>query len=168
VNTRRLLLLFATSACVAVTLGTNASGRPASGLPRCARRLPTSNVSMRLGAAEELVPGAPTAVVLCAYRGLNPAVTAGRLVRSTQVGSGPTLRWLVRTFDALRPNTGLTSCPMDDGTALVALFSYVSPPADPVTVGLSGCRIVQNGHVTRTASLKPGPALISRLQALIG
>jgi hypothetical protein len=32
---------------------------------------------------------------------------------------------------------------------------------------LSGCRIVTNGHVIRTAALAPGPTLIGQLTSLL-
>ena len=36
-------------------------------------------------------------------------------------------------------------------TAVVAFFGYSSGPVAPVTVGLSGCGEVSNGHVKRLA-----------------
>jgi hypothetical protein len=56
------------------------------------------------------------------------------------------------------------SCPMDDGSEILALFEYGSGPADPVTVDLTGCSIATNGRVTRMA----GAAIVSQLEALAG
>jgi hypothetical protein len=57
---------------------------------------------------------------------------------------------------------------MDDGSAILAVFGYPAAPPSPVIVGLTGCRTVANGHLTRTASLPPGPVLLSRLDAILG
>jgi len=84
------------------------------------------------------------------------------------VDAGAELDLLVHEFNALRPSPPFISCPMDNGSTDLAIFEYPTPPAARISVGLSGCRIVQNGHLTRTASLAPGPALLERLGALLG
>ena len=56
----------------------------------------------------------------------------------------------------------------DDGSADLAVFAYAGSPDDIVTVGLSGCATVTNGHISRTAALTPGPALLDRLANLVG
>jgi hypothetical protein len=134
----------------------------------CPAKLPPTIVSARPGAQQELVPPGVRSLLLCSYHGLNPASTAGELVKARSVSAPAELDWLARTFDALRARTGLSGCPMDDGSAIVALFGYSTAPTDLVSVGLTGCRIVQNGHLTRSASLPPGPALIARLDSLLG
>jgi hypothetical protein len=162
VKLRASILLAAMTAALAAL---PAAGSTAA--PPCPAKLPTTLVSSRPGAAGELVPPGAAALLLCAYRGLNPASSAGRLERSRLLGAGSELDWLVTTFDALRPSPPGIFCPMDDGTADLALFEYRSGPADPVTVALTGCRTAQNGHLGRTASLTPGPALLVRLGALL-
>jgi len=134
----------------------------------CPAKLPATIVSARPGAQQELVPAGPRSLLLCSYHGLNPASTAGRLAQTRTVGGADALGWLVGAFNRLRARSGLSGCPMDDGSAIVARFIYTTGPTDPVSVGLTGCRIVQNGHLTRTASLEPGPALIDRLESLLG
>jgi hypothetical protein len=47
-------------------------------------------------------------------------------------------------------------------------FRYRSGPTDPVTVGLSGCELVSNGNVHRTAGVSPaGRTAISALLAAL-
>ena len=114
-----------------------------------------------------VVPG-PTSLLLCSYYG----GVSGLLERSRLVQTEPTLTWVVHAFDALRsypPGTTRTiACGADDGPADLAVFACAGSPDDVVTVGLSGCATVTNGHVSRTAALTPGAALLDRLANLVG
>jgi hypothetical protein len=163
----RRIVLIALFAVAAATARPPAGGAAAAG-GACPARLPATVASTRPGAGGRLVPPGVRSLLLCAYHGLNPPGESGRLERERIVDSPAALAWLVSNFDALPPAPRLTSCPMDDGTADLAVFSYSGSPLNPVTVGLTGCRIVTNGRVTRTASLAPGPTLLTRLGALIG
>ena len=124
-------------------------------------------VSARPGASTTLVPGGASSLLLCSYRGLNPPGQAHRLVGQRLLSAPAQVAGFARQFDELRPPPPLVSCPMDDGSEVVATFLYGDAPPDPVTVGLSGCEIASNGTLTRTASLPPGPALLGRLKALV-
>jgi hypothetical protein len=57
-------------------------------------------------------------------------------------------------LNLLKPVSGVQSCPVDTGAALLAVFRYRSASAidDPVVVHLGGCEAVGNGHVFREAS----------------
>jgi len=115
-----------------------------------------------------LVGKGADAVLLCRYRGLNAATPRG-LERERLVTSGARIARLTASFDALPPSPpGIHSCPLDDGSEIVATFRYPSRGDDVVTVGLSGCRIVGNGVVpARTASSGAGPRLLAELTALV-
>lgn len=134
----------------------------------CPSLLPASDPSTRPGSAQRLVPPGASSLLVCSYHGLNPASQARRLERSGHLGRGSELSTILSEFDALPASRGLSGCPMDDGSAIVAVFGYPEPPSSPVTVGLTGCRIVSNGHVTRTASLPPGPTLLAQLTSILG
>jgi hypothetical protein len=118
-------------------------------------------------AAAVLVPPGATSLLLCRYRGLSPLRTARHLERWTLVAGGSGLAALTAAFDALPELPKATACPMDAGGEILAIFRYANEPADPVTVGLGGCRIVSNGHVTRTAGGSAGMRLLARLSALV-
>jgi hypothetical protein len=135
--------------------------------PSCPPRLPASDPSARPGSTETLVPAGPQSLLVCAYHGLNPRSLAGRLARSGSIGAGSELSTIVDEFDALHASVGLSGCPMDDGSTILAIFGYPQPPSSPATVAPTGCRIVGNGHLTRTASLAPGPTLIERLNSIL-
>ncbi len=136
--------------------------------PSCPAALPaTSARAPRTRAGGLVVPG-PTSLLLCSYYG----GASGELERSRLLHAEPTLTWLVHAFDALRSypagTTRTIACGADDGSADLAVFAYAGSPDDIVTVGLSGCATVTNGHISRTAALTPGPALLDRLANLVG
>jgi hypothetical protein len=111
-------------------------------------------VSDAAGARDTLVPGHPDTVQLCRYSGLNghPPLM---LLRTRVVTNAATVARLARGLDALpKPSTGTINCPADFGDAVIAVFGYRTGLPDPVTVALSGCGAVGNGHLTRLA----GPA----------
>jgi hypothetical protein len=155
-----IVVLLATAACAAI------AGPSLAAAPPCPPSLPT--LGARGPAQTVLVPTGARSLLLCSYRGLDPPGQAHQLERQRAVGAGPALNGLVREFDNLPARSGLTSCPMDNGSAILALFGYAVLPTDEVSVGLSGCQVVTNGRVTRTASLGPGPALVAELSRLVG
>jgi hypothetical protein len=163
-----IIVLLAGAAGYISPSGHAVSPSPVPAASSCPARLPATVASARTGAGMELVPAGVRSLLLCSYRGLNPAGTAHELDQTRRVRSAAELDWLVRTFNALPARSGLTGCPMDDGSAVLAIFGYRTAPPVEVSVGLTGCRVVQNGAITRTASLTPGPALLARLASLLG
>lgn len=134
----------------------------------CPATQPPTTLSARAGAARTLVPQGARSLLLCSYHGLNPASTARRLEQGRLVQAAAELTRLTGELDALRQQPGIVfHCPLDDGSEILAIFRYPSGAPNPVSVGLTGCQIVSNGHVNRTASLPPGPTLIGQLEALL-
>jgi hypothetical protein len=124
------------------------------------------------GPASRLVPPGARQVLVCRYSGVSPDPrSAGRLVAQHLVESRQTLADLAAEFDALKPfPSGAYACPADFGVKIIAIFRYLPTPRsdDPVTLDPNGCEGVTNGRLTRTAMFAPGPALIRRLEALVG
>jgi hypothetical protein len=125
-----------------------------------------------------LVPPGAVAALLCSYHqspnsirvGSKPPTDSdsGQVARERLVSQLSQVTLLTHDFNDLRSMSGVTACPADSGSAELVLFSYPDAPDDPVRVGLSGCEIVSNGHVTRGAALPPsGPALLKRLAMLL-
>ena len=169
-KTAASLRLCAASAALAAVLGPPAAAARAgdSGASgTCPAESAPAVVSMRPGAVSALVPAGADTLLLCSYRGLNPPGEAHRLVAQDTLTDAAEVTALARQFDALRPAPPLVACPLDDGSEIVATFLYRGAPPDPVTVALSGCEIVSDGHLARTASLPPGPALLGRLTMLV-
>src|SRR5579862_4984692 len=123
---------------------------------RCARSAPTLSAS---ASQHELVPPGATAVLLCRYRGLNPPATAHRLVRGKVVTNTAEVKRLAAELNGLPKAHGRIACPMDDGSELVASFTYPDAAPATVSVGLTGCRMVTNGRITRSASTAAGSRL---------
>jgi hypothetical protein len=128
-------------------------------------------VSDAPAARHQLVPRGATEVALCRYRGLNPRPKDfGTLLRSRRIVAADAVASLRSQFDALPPppvlppGTGV-SCPLDDGSEILAIFAYRHAADDPVRVALGGCGGVRNGHVSR---VDPNGALTERLKSLIG
>ena len=108
-------------------------------------------MSARPGATRALVPPGARAVLLCRYSGLDAAGAAFRLEAQRLVGDEAPVARLSAELGALAPTTGVYHCPSDTGADVVARFRYASGPQDPVTVDLTGCNPVANGHVHRDA-----------------
>jgi hypothetical protein len=142
-----------------------ANASRATGALRCAPSKPAPPVASRAGASTSLVPPGADAVLLCGYAGLNPPAKAGRLTGSRLVTAPAEVKLLTRELDAIAPTPPgvVFSCPMDDGSEILAVFAYPSGAADPVTVSVNGCTTATNGHVTRMA----GAAIVGRLEALV-
>lgn len=81
-----------------------------------------------------------------------------RTIRSQQITSG-----LARELNALPERHGVFACPMDIGPRLIAVFRYPRGADNPVTVDLSGCNPVSNGHLNRPGLGRPVIGLIARL-----
>lgn len=109
----------------------------------------------------------PRELLVCRYYGLNepPSHPAGTLAAERLLRRAASTRSLAREFDGLRPfPAGPLSCPMDDGSALLAIFRYRSQPEVPVSVNLTGCRGATNDRL-RQAFFLSG-RLQDRLEAL--
>jgi hypothetical protein len=124
-------------------------------------------------ARRALAPIGASAIRLCRYSGLNArprlALVSSRLVDSRRV-----VGRLVRDFDRLpRPARGVTACPDDDGSLIVALLVYPAGRVLTISVSLTGCEEVTNGRVNRTAEGFGSPRafgrqLIVELERLVG
>jgi hypothetical protein len=126
---------------------------------------PLSSTTPSSGGA--LVPRGATSLLLCRYHGLNPTRTARRLARARLVTSGARIGSLTAEFDSL-PKLGRgILCPLDDGSEIVATFRYPRARADVVDVGLTGCRVVSNGRLSRTATGPAGMRLLAQLTVLV-
>ncbi len=111
----------------------------------------THLVSHRRGSRHHLVPPGATTLTLCSYNGMNATRKLPQWgLKAIGVSSNAkTITALVRKLDALKPQSGVFSCPMDDGTEIIAGFGYNSAPGNPVTVNVSGCESADNGHISR-------------------
>ena len=122
--------------------------------PKSDRRKPTSDAP---GAQQKLVPGHPVAVLVCRYSGLNGHPRLA-LIRSRAITDAATVAHLAQGLNALpQPSSGALNCPADFADAVLMFFSYARGPGDPVSVGLSGCQDVANGHLHRLAGLAKSP-----------
>jgi hypothetical protein len=93
---------------------------------------------------------------------------ASRLLESRRL-----VRPLVREFDRLPALSGPVACPNDNGSQIVVLLSYPDGRQVSISVGLTGCALVSNGSVHRSAAgfgTPPpfGPRLVAQLEHLAG
>jgi hypothetical protein len=158
--------LYATSvalgALVAVVLAAGASsaaaGKQRSSRVRCPAGDRKAVSSTRSGRFDELVPPAPTGLVLCRYNGLKnppplftPGYPAFGLVASAVVENRTNVSRFAAELNAIPDRSGsyAIACPADVGTAIIAYFTYPSGVANPVTVDLTGCQTITNGSLSR-------------------
>jgi hypothetical protein len=117
-----------------------------------------------------LVPPGTNGVLLCRYHGFNPNPDQlGTLAKSRPITRRATVERLARQFNALQPppaGPGVTACPFDDGSKVLAFFLYRKSRDVPVSVGLGGCRRVSNGQLGRTALGDTGTNLLRRIKRL--
>jgi hypothetical protein len=153
---------------VCCVIGAVATCSAQAATPACPTRAPATLSANNPRSAQSLVPSGARWLVLCRYHGLNPAALAGRLERSAAVTAHTTLTGVAAELNAL-PSQGnyVFHCPMDDGSEILAIFGYPSGTTDTVSIGLTGCQLVTNGRITRTASRPPGPALLATLGRLL-
>jgi hypothetical protein len=139
--------------------------RGVSGGTVASDRTPLPNRNAR--SKTTLVPRGASALLLCRYYGLNAGARSELLAGSATVSDAATIARLAAELDTLpRLRRGIY-CPMDDESAIVAIFRYRNAPADPVQIHLKGCRLVSNGQVARTAISPTGARLIRQLEALV-
>ena len=103
------------------------------------------------GVATRLVPGAPTALVIC--------LSSER----TQI-AGPKVERLVRALNALDhvPPGTVYACPADFGPTFALFFDYPDSDRLLVLVSASGCRFATNGQL----SAYTDPKLLKTLRSL--
>jgi hypothetical protein len=165
------MLALASVALAAST--TSAAPRRRAEMRACSRRAPERIEPEGWGAAQHvLAPKGADTILLCGYSGLN-AHPALSLVRSRLLTQPALIRDLVRRFDGLpRGPRGPIACPADDGSQILALLVYPRGREVRISVGETGCNMVTNGTVHRTASgfgrhPSRGPRLLARLKRLL-
>ena len=142
---------------------------------RCAIREPGSiSPSSWPPARRELAPAGATAIRLCRYSGVNaPGLPGLLLVRSTLHDIPSLVSRMAREFDRLPAWSGALWCPADDGSEIIVLLAYPDRHAVTIGVGLTGCAVVTNGSLGRTAfgwgsPREFGPQLLAELERLTG
>ena len=158
------LFLAGILAAVAVSV----AGQPAAAAAhsRCALHEP--RLVAPAGTQHPLVRPGATGLLLCRYRGLNPRSTALRLRSSRLLTDRSEIASITATLSALPRETAGIHCPMDDGSAIIARFTYARGGEAVVRIGLSGCRTVTGlSPPVRTASTPAGARLITRLERLV-
>jgi hypothetical protein len=166
IETRRLFvaIAFALAATAGFATGANAVSTDEQGSAGCPTTAPTPNASQP--AEGLLAPKGATSVLLCRYHGLNPSTTAHHLERARLLTAANQVAQLTTELDALPRASGVTHCPMDDGSELTAVFAYPRAATATVYVGLTGCRAVSRGRLVRSAAGPAGTRLLARLSAL--
>jgi hypothetical protein len=103
------------------------------------------------GVATRLVPGAPTALVICLAS------------ERTQI-TGPKVERLVQALNALNhvPPGTVYACPADFGPTFALFFDYPDGDRLLVLVSASGCRFATNGQL----SAHTDPKLLRTLRSL--
>jgi len=119
-----------------------------------------------------LAPAGAGAIRSCRYSGLN-AHPRLALVGSRLLASRSGVHQLVTELDRLPSLHGAVACPNDDGSQILALLAYPGGHQVSISVGLTGCALVTNGTVHRTAAglgtpRAFGPQLLSSLDHLVG
>ena len=119
-------------------------------------------------AHKQLAPAGSSTIRLCRYAG-RPHIA---LVSSRLLGGRPLVAGLVRELDRLPAfPAGPVNCPNDNGSQILALIAYPGH-ALTISVDLTGCRLVTNGSVGRTAAgmgspAAFGPQLVAQLERLV-
>jgi len=155
-------------AIAAAALSQASAPRPAA----CPPHPPSSLPAQRWRAAEgQLAPAGAVAIRLCRYSGLN-AHPKSALVSSRLLADPAVVRGIVTGFDRLPQMPRGIFCPMDDGSQILVFLAYRGGRELTIRVALTGCRIVTNGSVGRTAAgfgaaPAAGPQLIKQLEQLL-
>jgi hypothetical protein len=137
--------------------------------PRCARReLNSVPANAWAPTRSQLAPLGAVAVRLCRYGAL-PGVS---LQHSRLFTTPSLLKRLVADFDRLPRPPLKVNCPEDVGSEVVAHFYYHGGHSVTVSVGLTGCVLVSNGNLLRSASgfgagHPFGPEVLAELQHLV-
>jgi hypothetical protein len=122
-------------------------------------------------ARRELAPPGPVAIRLCRYSAEvgRPVL---RLMSSRRLTAHEAVAFFAGELAALPQQHGGVVCPDDDGSQVVATFSYPKSRSLAVSVALRGCETATNGTVSRTASgfgTPPGKAspLVVQLERIL-
>lgn len=159
------LLALVLSAGLGIALHT-ASAASAPRPAACATRPPIElPVNAWAPARNQLAPPGAVAIRLCRYKVLPPK---RGLAASTLITGAATVAELVTELDALRsPPTGAVYCPDDSGAEIDMLLAYSDGHGVFIEVALTGCTIVSNGTLVRTAAgAGAGHALLEQIERL--
>jgi len=124
-------------------------------------------------ASQRLVPLGAAAMRLCRYAGVN-GHPPGALVHSRLVTDPVLLGELTEQFNGLPAfPPGPVSCPIDDGSQILALLVYADGRNVTIASDLTGCQLVTNGDLIRTAAgfgaaPQAGERLLHELERLDG
>jgi len=176
---RRSALIATTLAISAAIAGCGTTARstteaPASAPPpaACPPGPPAAPSAEQWSTARHaLAPPGAGAIRLCRYSGLNAHPRLARV--GSRLLSGHTIvQQVVTEFDRLPSLRGAVACPADDGSQILALLAYPDGHHVSISVGLSGCALVTNGSVRRTAAglgtpRAFGPQLLALLEQLL-
>jgi hypothetical protein len=167
-----LLLVSATSGCSSeaqATRSASAAARPAEPSPCLAKAPSRVAANTWAPALKVLAPAGASAIRLCGYDGLN-ARPRFKLAASALIRNRRLVGELVSEFDALpslRP--GVFACPDDDGSEIIVLLAYPDGHEVTISASVTGCSVVSNGDVARSADYgPPGPHLMAQLERLNG
>ena len=167
---RRIVLALQIVAAAALAVATSSGARttaPAAGAPRCSVREPPP-IAPHPGGPRLLARTGANTLLLCRYRGLDPKATALRLRSSRLIVDRSEIDAVAAALNALPPEQSGLHCPMDDGSAIFASFSYPHGADALVRIGLRGCETVAGAHPpVRTAAGPAGARLLARLERLV-
>jgi hypothetical protein len=112
-----------------------------------------------------LLPGGALELRVCRYD-TKPHV--GLTLRGSDImTSSSQIAKDTRVLDGLPQAHGGINCPLDNGSELVLIGAYKSGELASVSLGLSGCHVAINGHLSRLALDDPdGLALSKELTGL--
>ncbi len=99
--------------------------------------------------------------------GLHPAWPLRTGSRGEAIANAAEVTRLTKEIDGLPKAHGRIACPMDDGSELVASFEFPHSGPATVSIGLTGCRTVTNGRLTRSAAGAAGSRLVAQLTSLL-
>jgi hypothetical protein len=132
--------------------------------PAAAARTPCAR-SASAASRSPLVPGRPTALLLCRYGSID---SGQRLRRWAYVTDPGQVRLVVAQLNALPPIApGVYACPNGDGEEIVVVPLSRGRRAAAVHVGLSACRTVSRGGEGRSAAGAAGERLDATLETLL-
>jgi hypothetical protein len=167
--TKALGLCLAAGA-VAIAAAPSASALASSVTPtQCAAKpLIELPVNSWAAARQELAPPGAAAIRLCRYNAFASQRTRD-LAATALVTSPSTVGALVGDLDALKSLSGTVFCPADNGAEVDMILTYHDGHGVFIRVGLTGCALVSNGSVNRTAATTAaGHRLLSQIEQLTG
>jgi hypothetical protein len=160
--TRVMILVLATSMLLFAAPAA-ANGRS----PGCAAREPHPGRPVAAG-VRRLVPSGAATLLLCRYRGLNPSRTALRLRSARLLTGRAEITSITAALNRLPPATAVFHCPMDDGSAILARFTYPAGREVVIRIALRGCRTVAGPYLPVRTAISPGGArLVAKLERLL-